>query len=70
MPHDADEWIKTKWLGKRARQLAVTAPEYGHLVGRESTVDDLFFDEMGALHVHTEDGYWCPARLMSPVEEG
>ena len=49
------------------RQVAASAPEFQHNVGRESIVKETFFDENGALHIRTADGFWCPARLLEVV---
>lgn len=70
--HPANDWIASQWIGKTVRQWVETFPEREgcgkgnarseHL--RTSVVTETLWDEKGALHIHTADGYWCPARLL------
>jgi hypothetical protein len=53
------------WLGARIEQVRAEAPEYLKYVGRRGVVKDALVDEKGQVHVQTEDGMWCPARLVS-----
>lgn len=53
------------WIGKRIEQVRCEAPEFQKFVGRKGTVDDVITDEKGQVHLKTEDGVWCPARLVS-----
>lgn len=55
-------------VGALVKQVRVDNPEYQRFVGRQSKVVETFLDEKGNLHVHTEDGVWCPARLVEEVD--
>lgn len=55
------------FVGKRIEQVRAEAPEWQKHVGRQGVVDAEFVDEKGQIHVRTEDGMWCPARLVSVV---
>lgn len=57
-----------EWIGKRVEQVRCESPEYQKFVGRKGTVDDAIVDEKGQAHVRTsEDGVWCPARLVATL---
>lgn len=56
-------------VGAVVKQVRCEAPEYQRFVGRVSKVVETFVDEKGNLHVHTEDGVWCPARLVEEQDE-
>ncbi len=55
------------FVGKRIEQVRAEAPEWQKYVGRQGVVDAEFDDEKGQRHVRTEDGMWCPARLVSVI---
>jgi hypothetical protein len=67
MTHEMDGKIVKAWIGRTVRQTKATLPETQHYVGRVSVVDEAFFDEKGALHLHTKDGVWCPCSLVEIV---
>lgn len=68
MAHMMDATIRKAWLGKTVKQVRDIAPAGLSLCGRVSVVIDVMFDEKGACHIQTEDGYWCPANLLDEVE--
>ncbi len=43
------------------------APEFQKFVGRKGTVEEAITDEKGQVHVKTDDGVWCPARLVAVI---
>ncbi len=55
------------WVGKQVEQVRAEAPEYQKHVGRKGTVEEAFEDEKGQIHVKTDDGMWCPVRLLSTL---
>ena len=65
MKHEADAWIAGHWQDKQVRQVSSCD---GTNIGRTSKVVDTTFDENGALHCKTEDGYWCPASRLEIQE--
>ena len=54
------------WLGKSVRQVKAS-PDYLHLIGRESAIDNVFVDEKWNGHARTADGYWCPIALLEQL---
>ena len=56
------------WNGKRVEQVRCEAPEFREFVGRKGVVVDSFEDEKGQTHLKTDDGMWCPARLVSVLD--
>jgi hypothetical protein len=56
-------------MGRRVRQTSTNLPECQKFVGREATVQNAFEDEKGAVHVHTNDGVWCPLALLTLLGE-
>lgn len=55
------------FIGQTVEQVRCDAPEYSKFVGRRSKVVEAFEDEKGQTHVKTEDGVWCPLRLVAIV---
>lgn len=51
-------------IGKRVVQARCDAPEFQRFVGRRGAVQETLVDEKGNLHARTDDGVWCPARLL------
>jgi hypothetical protein len=66
--HSADNWISNAWLGRIVRQLTSCDGPSDAAIGRESKVVATYFDETGALHIATEDGYFCPASRLEIVD--
>ena len=50
-----------QWIGMTVQQVSCT-PGNEKFVGRVSVVKDVITDEKETVHLHTEDGIWCPAR--------
>ena len=59
------EDVAAEFVGKTAEQVCCETPEYQHLVGRKSLVEEVLVDEKGQIHIRTADGIWCPLRLCS-----
>ena len=57
MAHVMDKWIEKQWMGRFVKQIDS---------GRMSKVVETLWDEKGALHIRTEDGYWSPAVNLLP----
>lgn len=52
-------------IGVKVVQARCDSPEFQKHVGRIGTATEAFVDEVGNLHVKTEeDGLWCPFRLL------
>lgn len=59
--------VFAEWFGAKVEQVRAEAPEYQKYVGRKGTVVDAIVDEKGQTHVQTDDGMWCPARLVATI---
>lgn len=57
-------------VGKTIRQVRVADNEYAKFLGRIATVVEAMKDEKGNVHVHTDDGVWCPISLIEVIETG
>lgn len=55
----------SEWIGLCVEQVRCEDPEYQKFVGRRGTVIDVITDEKGQDHLQTDDGVWCPARLVA-----
>lgn len=66
MSHKADNWIASNWMNKTVKQVS-SSDLNDKSIGRVSVVVETMFDENGALHCKTKDGYWCPASRLEIV---
>jgi len=63
MPNENDS--ASSFIGLQVEQVRCEDPIYQSYVGRKGLVVDAFTDEKGQVHVRTDDGIWCPARLVA-----
>lgn len=68
MSHQADNWIASEWMNKTVKQVPYTDGSNDEAIGRISVVVDTLFDEKGALHCKTKDGFWCPASRLEIID--
>lgn len=54
-------------ISQTVEQVRCDSSEYSKFIGRRSKVVETLEDEKGQTHVQTEDGVWCPLRLVSIV---
>jgi hypothetical protein len=57
------------WIGKLVQQVRATLPGTQRFLGRKATVTDVLTDELGNVHLQTDDDVWCPASLMAVIPE-
>lgn len=67
MTHQADKWIITNWVGKHVKQVSSCDGPTAREIGRTGLVVDGFFDEKGACHVKTNEGWYCPTSRLEMV---
>ena len=62
--HEANAWIESKWLNQSVKQISGIT----ELIGRSGIVQELMWDEKGALHCKMHNGWWCPASMLKIIE--